>query len=216
MALVTCDGCGRTVGAEHMFERLRRLSLSDEFRPSYTNVLFLADAPSANLADYFYNASDGATVKSVSARAFFDSVMTAVGIARVDGMSKPNDERKLLTEFRRRGCQLAEIAECPIESAKPFRGREVDSPDEVEFAARYGNSVVRRIRFSYKPRRIVLLSGRTRGLIPILEDAGFGDRLLLHRGQPLDLPNPGDSISTMRFIFHLATLAAKADPALVA
>lgn len=215
MIPVSCDGCGRTSSPDHISQRLRRLEVSTQFRPSQIKVLFLSDAPPDSLADSFYQPPECGT-RSAGAQAFFDAVMAAVGLSTVDGNGERKDESELLAKFKRRGFYYAECAECPLEPEWSLRGHEMASPDELEFAARFGNGVARRIQFSYKPRCIVLLSRRNRGLIPVLTQAGLGERLLLHEGEPLHLPVPGDSALTVRFILRVGRLAAQADPALMA
>ncbi len=100
-------------------------------------------------------------------------------------------------EFQRAGFYVADCVECPLEGSQ-------EMVDPEELVRHFAATVAKRILYSYKPRHVVLLGGGTRALIPVLEQAGIGDRLLLHEGTPLDLPEAGDSDARKRFRASLA------------
>jgi hypothetical protein len=211
MTALPCDACRRLASPQHVALRFRRLELATQFRPIHIGVLFLTDAPPAALSDYFYCAgTDDSPGRSPSCRAFFDSLMTAVGITPREG----SEDSALLSEFQKRGCYLTECVECPLED--DALSATVDSSDTSpeEFAREHWPTLLKRIQYSYKPQKIVLFSKRTRSFIPRFIEAGWGDRLLLHRGGALELPIPGDSQSTIRFIVQLGSLVALSEPAL--
>jgi hypothetical protein len=215
MTTLSCDACGRPATPEHLALRFRRLELATQFRPIHINVLFLTDAPPPALHDYFYSAASSAADRSPSSRAFFDALLTAVGIAPREGnLGVREDESALLTEFQRRGCYLAEAVECPLEAQDPSASIPSSAKPGDMFAHRHWATLLKRIRYSYDPRSIVLFSERTQSFIPLLNAVGLGDRLLLHRGGSLDLPIPGDSKSTVSFIVQLGGLVARSEPAL--
>jgi hypothetical protein len=210
MTTLSCDACRRIVTSEHVALRFRRLEMATQYRPIHIGVLFLTDAPPPALEDYFYSAAASDLRRSPSSRAFFDSLMTAVGITPGEG----NDESTLLTEFQKRGCYLAESVECPLETHELLDSVQSPGMEGEEFARKHWPTLLKRIQYSYKPRNIVLFSQRTRSFIPMFKEAGLGDRLLLHRGGSLELPVPGDSKSTVSFIVQLGSLVALSEPAL--
>jgi hypothetical protein len=215
MTLPPCDSCGRTVTSDHVALRFRRLEMATQYRPIHIGVLFLTDAPPPALEDYFYSADASGARRSPASRAFFDSLMTAVGISPGEGnLGEGKNESALLTEFQRRGCYLAEAVECPFEPHELSAGVQSAGMALEGFARRHWPTLLKRIQYSYKPRNIVLFSKRTRSFIPMFKEAGLGDRLLLHRGGSLELPIPGDSKSTVSFIVQLGSLVALSQSAL--
>jgi len=182
-----CDGCGRPASEAHLRERVARLERATRFRPIHIGVLFLADAPPLDIADDFYRFADDSASRSASSRMVFQELMYGAGL---ESGSVANEESALV-EFQHRGFYLAYARECPFEEGDPGNGQETAASLSCKDLAReFGLTMVKRIQFSYKPKRIVLLSGATRDLIPVLEQAGVGDLLLLDRGAPFEL-RPG-------------------------
>lgn len=182
-----CDGCGRRASEAHLRERTARLEWATRFRPIHIGVLFLADAPPLDIADDFYRFANDSAGRSASSRTLFQELMYGAG---PEPGSFTNEEAAL-AEFQHRGFYLAYARECPFEEGDPGNGQETVAPLSCkDFAREFGLTMVKRIQFSYKPKRIVLLSGVTRDLIPVLEQAGVGDLLLLDRGAPFEL-RPG-------------------------
>ncbi len=212
MSAVLCDGCGQPATSEHIARRLRRLELSTRFRPIHISILFLAEAPPPRMEDYFYYCGEESARQS-SQRAglpkvLFESLLEGVGISREAGKS----DDACLAEFQRRGFFLANSVECPVEEIVPGLREGTAHADAFELVRRYGPTIVKRIQFSYKPKHIVLLSSRTRPLIPILQQAGLGDRLLLYQGFPLHFPHPDDPVSQAQFRAGLAEALSVAAP----
>jgi hypothetical protein len=100
------------------------------------------------------------------------------------------NEEAALAEFQHRGYFLAHCCECPPEN--PQRGAvnvpaEWRASEEVrEEIRRLGATVVQRIQFSYKPKKIALIGAATEEVIPLLERAGLKDRLILDQGRPFE------------------------------
>jgi len=61
-----------------------------------------------------------------------------------------------------------------------------------ECISRLAPTLIKRIRFNYRPKRVVLLGTHLSPLIGVFEDAGLGPLLLLDRGAPLTIPGTGD------------------------
>jgi hypothetical protein len=191
---LVCDGCGRPAGAEHLRERILRLELQTRFRPIHISTLLLAAAPPARLEDWFYFTPTPERARSARAQAFFDDVLAAAGVA-AEGTS----DAARLAEFQRRGFFLAECVECPLDG---------EPAGFAELLARLASTLARRIQFSYKPRRILLLSAETAEAIPILASAGLG-HLLAGKRAPLALPEPSDDGARASFRAQVARLLAE-------
>ncbi len=68
-----------------------------------------------------------------------------------------------------------------------------------ECISRLAPTLIKRIRFNYRPKHVVLLGTHLSSLIRVFEDAGLGPLLLLDRGTPLTVPGTGDGSSLALF-----------------
>jgi hypothetical protein len=68
-----------------------------------------------------------------------------------------------------------------------------------ECISRLAPTLIKRIRFNYRPKHVVLLGTHLSPLIGVFEDAGLGPLLLLDRGAPLTIPSTGDGSSLALF-----------------
>ncbi len=177
--LLPCDGCGLPASPEHIAERVRRLELCTRFRPVHIGVLFVALAPPARPEDDFYS--------STGAEGMFAPFLDALEIhsSGSDAPSGPEAAAAVparLMEFQRRGHHLAFLSECPI-------------PDGVESAAatisRLSATLVRRIRFNYRPKHIAPMGQELLPLTDILSKADIGHLVTSSGGQPLPDPRTG-------------------------
>jgi hypothetical protein len=172
-----CDGCAAQVDEAHIRRRLERLELATRFRPIHIQTLFLDAAPPPAPHDYFYRAA-GSAERSVASQMFFDELTKCVG--RKPGAALDDDSA--LAEFQRHGFYLAYAVECPVES-----------PEQLAAAiTRLASTVLLRVNTSYKPKFIAPISSVLRPLIPLLENNSWGERLILHEGQPFHDPFLGD------------------------
>ena len=190
---VTCDGCGFPASPAHIEERVSRLELATRFRPIHINVLFVAAAPLVRPEDDFYRPPD--------ARKFFDSFMEGLEIAAPGNKPRPDlgadpleSDSARLVEFQHRGFYLSYLSECPI----------AENGDTVSKAiSRLGSTLLRRIRFNYRPKHIAILGGKLSPLRDIFENAGMSAASL----HVLEAPDKGDAFSITRFKAALASLA---------
>lgn len=200
-----CDGCGLPVGDDHIARRIARLELSTRFRPIHIGILFLAEAPPLRPEDYFYYPAKDRAERLGHSRVLFDELMRGVGIPAGEGKC----DESFLADFQKRGFFLADSLECPVEEIVPGLREGTARANPFELAHRYGPNIVKRIQYSYKPKHVVLLSTRTRHLIPILEQAGLRDLLLLYQGLPLHFPHPHNPASQTQFHAGLAEILAR-------
>src|SRR6266571_1146765 len=191
---ILCDGCGLAASAEHIAARMERLELATRFRPIHVNVLFVALQPMPRPEDDFYRPPES--------RDFFDSFLSALDIA-------PEDGNAMLLEFQKRGYCLTYLSECPVtpqDSASPGRmqgrpeaGQKTGDSVARECISRLAPTLIKRIRFNYKPKHIALLGTNLSPLIEIFEQAGMAPLLLLDQGRPLTVPSASDAPSLFLF-----------------
>ncbi len=211
MAELLCDGCGQPASPEHIRRRIERLELATRFRPIHIALLFLAEAPPPRLEDYFYYPVKERTERTGLSRVLFDELMQGLDIS--PGAGKGDDA--CLAEFQKRNFFFADCLECrlegPLDDAAPPIKEHRTPKNPFELVDRYAPTLIKRIQHSYKPKQIVLLSIRTRHLIHVLQQAGLGDRLLLHEGLPLRFPNPNKAAAQAEFRAGLAAVLGKAN-----
>lgn len=175
-----CDGCGLPASPEHIAGRVRRLEYSTRFRPVHMGILFVAFAPPIRLEDDFYGPPES--------KEFFDPFLNALDIySSTDRAALGSDAQAgataRLAEFQRRGYYLAYLSECPIpESGEPA----------ASTIARLGPTLIRRIRFNYRPKHVAPLGQELLPLVDMLRAAGAGPLLTLDQGQILPAPRTGD------------------------
>jgi hypothetical protein len=178
---IRCDGCGREVSTEHIRQRITRLEWASRFRPIHITTLFLAPAPSAALADAFYSPEE--LPGNVSSHTLFGDLLEASG-----GNGNAESRQAALGRFQHGGFYFAEAVECPVAPEEGF----------PEILSRLTPTVIRRIRHSYRPQSVILLSDELAPLAAALAGAGLDARLLLLDAKPVPLPG-ADGESRSRF-----------------
>jgi hypothetical protein len=188
--LLPCDGCGLPASPEHIAQRVLRLELATKFRPVHIGVLFIVLAPPACEQNDFYGAA--------ASKEFADPFLNALNIPAPANATAPESDAMAATsarlhEFQRRGFFLASVSECPIpEGAEPAAAT----------IARLGPTLVRRIRFNYRPKHIAPMGQELFPLIEMLKDAAIAPILTLDQGQPL--PSPGTGSRDWQELFQRA------------
>lgn len=168
---IRCDGCGREVSPAHLRERIARLEWASRFRPIRITTLFLAPAPPDALGDSFYSPENSPC--DGGSHALREDLLEASGAAQ-----EAETRQAALARFRNAGFYFAEAVECPVSSADDFPG--VFQP--------LMPTLVRRIRHSYRPQSLVLLSEELAPLALALDGAGVDARPLLLGSKPVPLP----------------------------
>jgi hypothetical protein len=138
-------------------------------------ILFVALEPATRAEDDFYGPP--------KSREFFDSFLEALEISpanksSVESMVEADDVARL-AEFQHRGYFLAHLSECPLPEPKESTEPAIE---------RLAPTLIRRIRFNYRPRHVAPLGKEMLALVAILNAAGLGPNLILSQGQPLPVP----------------------------
>jgi hypothetical protein len=185
---ILCDGCGLPASPEHIAARVERLEWATRFRPIHIHVLFVALEPMPGSEDDFY--------RRPQSRDFFDSFLSALDISSDPGNGANNSAEagtgKLL-EFQRRGYYLTYLSECPVTPEHSASlGQQDDESAARECISRLAPTLIKRIRFNYKPKHVALLGANLSPLIEIFERASTGPLLLLNQERlPLTIPECG-------------------------
>jgi hypothetical protein len=224
---IVCDGCGLPASPEHIAARMERLELVTRFRPIHIHLLFVAFDPMPRLEDDFYKPPESrdffdsflsAMNISPDAEGRGPHLETAEISPQAESTGRDAGPAMLL-EFQRRGYYLTYLSECPV-TPEHFANVEVtrgmtnlgiahgaaDSgidgaqvSNARECISRLAPTLIKRIRFNYRPKHVVLLGTHLSPLIGVFEDAGLGPLLLLDRGAPLTIPGTGDGSSLTLF-----------------
>jgi len=178
---IICDGCALPASPEHIAARVERLELATRFRPIHVNRLFVALEPMPRLEDDFYTPPESWN--------FFDRFLSALDILPETGkQSREANGREAdvarLLEFQRRGYYLTYLSECPLSA-------EADANVADECISRLAPTLLKRIRFNYKPKHIALVGTNLTSLIEVFQQAGMGALLDINQAAPLTIPNSG-------------------------
>jgi hypothetical protein len=187
---IACDGCGLPASPEHIAARMERLELVTRFRPIHIQVLFVALDPMPRPQDEFYGPPES--------RQFFDSLLSALDISTHAEPNPAEAAAANLLEFQRRGYYLTYLSECPL-PVPNSTSENADGRAASECISRLAPTLVKRIRFNYKPKYVALLGTNLTPLIEIFEQSGIASLLLLDEGAPLTVPSAGDAPSLFLF-----------------
>ena len=163
-----CDGCGVNTPDAHIRRRIERLELATRYRPIHIQTLFLALAPPEPMEDFFYSVAPPAAERSPAAKQWLGEVLTQTGIAEVF-----SGDAAALAEFQRRNFYLAYVLECPVSEAYPGREAGTDPGIAAAIVRDHGPALLRRIRFSYRPKQIALIEPGITELAETLRQTGL-------------------------------------------
>jgi len=152
---VVCDGCGQTVPPEHWRRRIERLQWASRFRPVHIRQLVICEAPPENPADELYLPATGADAPGPThwlVEAFLEAYGLPPAVSR----------EVLLKTLQHHGIFVAEAVECPVEPS--VRDRLLVERERILYE---------RIRFSYRPRHLLLLTERLRALPEWLRESAI-------------------------------------------
>jgi hypothetical protein len=172
-----CDGCGAQVDDTHIRQRIERLEFATRYRPVHIALLLIDGGPSSRPEDYFYRAAAEGGERSPESKTYFDALARAAGI---DSKTHQNEEA-VLTEFQRRGFFLVGAVDCPRANSAAIE--------------RNSSTLLRRVKVSYQPKSIALISPLTEVLIPHFQQASPSIALILSDGKPFDFPAQAETLA---------------------
>jgi hypothetical protein len=172
-----CDGCGAQVDDAHIRHRIERLELATRFRPVHIAALLIDAGPPERPGDYFYRAAANRSERTPESAACFDAVMKAAGI---DPNSLANEEAAL-TEFQRRGFFLVGAVDCPPPSSAAIE--------------RNAPTLLRRVKVSYQPKSIVLISPLTQPILARFQADASSPAPILLDGKPFGIPAQAEALA---------------------
>jgi hypothetical protein len=156
------------------------------YRPIHVQTLFLGAASPANTEEYLYSAHDSFTGEGVA-------LLRALGVE-----TTLRTVEATLREFQRRGYLLAHVLDCGEEFGNGAVSREA--------LARRIPATLRRIRRSFRPKRVVLLGQELAEFIPQFMAANLDAALILHEGNPFEWNEIGDHVLTKELAAGLRAL----------
>ena len=153
---------------EHIAQRLRRLELTTRYRPIHMQTVFFGAQSPAEEAAFLYGMSG--EFKGEAA-----ALLNACGIEFAG-----RDSESVLNEFQRRGFFLTHVLECVPE-------RQSADGSQVEALRKRLPAVIRRIRGSLRPKRVVAISRELEWVLGELQAANIGAEWVLDEGKAFNL-----------------------------
>lgn len=150
-----CDGCGQLASPEHLARRLHRLECATRYRPIHIQTLLLGNIAPVDDSDFLY--SPAGRFEGEAQR-----LLEAVQLSR-EGKSADT----VLAEFQRRGLMLTHLLECPVEPG-------LSDSQVAQVLEAHLPRTIARLRRSFKPRRIILISADLLQVLGALENADLG------------------------------------------
>jgi hypothetical protein len=172
-----CDGCGRDSSPVHIAARLARLEQATRYRPIHIQAVFLSAQSPADAQAFLYGAEDLQGEAAALLRA-----------VEIDTAGKPVEA--VLTEFQRKGYFLTHVLECAAEVA-------IGGAIPVDALKKRLPSVLRRIRTSLKPKKVVVISEKLMPVLAELKNGQIGGELVLNGDAPFDLED-SESVARLR------------------
>ncbi len=169
-----CDGCGQLASSEHIARRLRRLELTTRYRPIHLQAVFLGAQSPEREGEFLYG--DGAD------GGFKGEAADLLCALNIEHAGRSGDA--VLVEFQKKGYLLTHVLECVGEQGSAV----------AESLRRKLPSVLRRLRTSLRPKRVVVFSAAMAPLAEELKSAQIGGDLFLDGGAPFDLSDPASVI----------------------
>jgi len=167
-----CDGCAGEVDESHIRRRIERLEMAARFRPIHIQVLLLGDAPPTSIEDYFYRLPIQGEARASSAIRSIGEILAAAGIEEEAAM----DTKAALADFQRRGFYLADAVECPV------------TPEELdERVSRLAPTIIKRIKFSYRPKYVAVVGVAAQRLIPVFKECAVAQKLVMPVSEEISL-----------------------------
>lgn len=181
---IVCDGCGLGTTSDHIARRLHRLELATRFRPIHIQAVFLSAQSPAEGSAFLYGGNDKFTGEAAA-------LLRAANI-EFEG----RDAESVLSEFQRKGYLLVHALECAPEEGSAGGGLEAALRARVP-------ALIRKIRGSLKPKRVVIASKELAPILGELQAAQTGVEWVLDGEKPFDL---SDRTSVSKLTIALQSL----------
>ncbi len=165
---VVCEGCGLSSDPAHIAQRFARLEQTTRFRPIHIQAVFLSAQSPTNLESFLYGATS----------AFSGEALELLQALQIETMGKPAEA--VLAEFQRKGFLLTHVLECAREEGTSS----VSAADALKSRLPI---VLRRLRTSLKPKKIMPIPMDLMGILPELKSVNIGGELVLDEKAPFDL-----------------------------
>jgi hypothetical protein len=175
---LVCDGCGLDSSSAHIEARLARLEQATRYRPIHIQAVFLSAQSPADTQAFLYGAEEELQGEAAA-------LLHAV---EIDTAGKPAEA--MLTEFQRKGFFLTHVLECAAEEAIP-------GAIPIDALKKRLPSVLRRLRTSLKPKKVVVISQELTPILAELKNARIGGELALDGDAPFNLEDSG-SVARLR------------------
>jgi hypothetical protein len=175
---LVCDGCGLDSSSAHIAARLERLEQATRYRPIHIQAVFLGAQSPADAQGFLYGAEE-------ELRGEASALLRAV---EIDIAGKPAEA--VLAEFQRKGYFITHILECAAE-------KENSGAIIVDALKKRLPTVLRRIRTSLKPKKVVVISQELMPVLAELKSARIGGELVLDGDAPFNLEDSG-SVARLR------------------
>ena len=175
---LVCDGCGLDSSSVHIAARLARLEQATRYRPIHIQAVFLGAQSPADAQGFLYGAEEE----------FQGEAAALLRAVEIDIAGKPAEAVR--TEFQRKGYFVTHVLECAAEEANA-------GAMTVEALKKRLPSVLRRIRTSLKPKKVVVISQELMPVSAELKNARIGGELVLDGDAPFNLEDSG-SVARLR------------------
>ena len=169
---IICDGCGQGTTSEHIERRLERLEQTTRYRPVHIQAVFLSAQSPESQDAFLYGAQKG----------FRGEAAGLLNALQIDWEGRAPDA--VLSEFQRKGFFLTHLLECPA-------GQGIESYDLSKALKEKLPSLLRRIRTSLKPKRLLVISKDMKAVAAELKAAQAGAEIVLDADAPFDLEDAG-------------------------
>ncbi len=170
-----CDGCEQPASPEHIARRLQRLEWTTRYRPVHIGTLLLGGVAPQNDSEFIYCPAGKWNGEA-------QLLLSAAGVELGDKSAE-----SVLAEFQRAGLFVTHVLECPLEISA--------GSDLGQVIANRLPAVLRRIRRSLKPKRLVPISMLLKQLLPALNSGELPCTILLDQGTPFALDGDAASAS---------------------
>lgn len=177
---VICDGCGQGTPSEHIARRLERLEQTTRYRPVHIQTVFLSAQSPGHQDAFLYGVENG----------FQGEAAALLNALQVEWEGRAADA--VLSEFQRKGFFLTHVLECGEDLS-------VASQDLSKALKEKLPSVLRRMRTSLKPKRLIAISKGLTSVAEHLKTGQIAAQVVLDGDAPFELEDAA-SVNRLRSV----------------